>query len=488
MKILKVIFLFLFSGFFFSACSTDSEEHQESEKAEKPEEEPGIELEVENFLWRGMNDIYLYNADVAVLSNDYFSSQEEKESYLAAFSTPEALFKRFLSSQDKFSDLIEDYREMNRMAAGSTLTSGLSFGLVKYSNSNNVFGYVKLVLPGSQAEEAGAERGMLFNRVNGYPLTTSNFQSLLISSSFTLGLAQIQGNVISNIDRELTITERQHVENPVVISKILDLEGQKTGYLFYKSFDQDFDEELNQAFGNFKTEGVTDLILDLRYNGGGSVRSATDLASMITGQFPDQLFMKEKWNEKYQNYFEERDPESLLNNFNTKIRTGTMIESLKLNRVFVLSTSSTASASELIINGLDPYIEVVHIGEKTVGKFQASLVLYDSPDYSKGSSNLNSSHHFAIQPLVLKSHNANDVSDYVEGLVPDYDLSEDYKNLGVLGEPDEPLLKFAIDIIQENRIYLPEVKTLPKVGDSEMFKKNHQRMYIDNKKLPVIKE
>lgn len=472
--------------FTLTGCSNDSEDFEEPETAG---EKPNDELEVENFIYRGMNDIYLYNKDVSVLADDYFNSQAAKEDYLKTFSTPEGLFKRLMSSQDRFSEIIADYREMNRMASGSTATTGMSFGLYTYCNTcTEVFGYVRLIFPGSQAEEAGAERGMIFNRVDGQQLTTSNFLSLLSSTSYTIGLAKFEGNTISNIDREISLSERQLFKNPVVISKIFEVDGEKVGYLFYENFDADFDEELNLAFGELKAAGVTNLILDLRYNGGGSVRTATDLASMITGQFPDKLFMKEKWNEKYQNYFEQREPQSLLNNFNRKLRTGTTIESLKLTRIFVLTTKATASASELIINGLDPYIDVVHIGQVTTGKFQASIVLYDSPDYSKENSNLKATHTYAIQPLVLKSHNANDVSDYVNGLTPDYILPEDVRNMGVLGEPNEPLIKLALDIIQGNKISIEPVKTFPEVGDSEILNKNYQSMYIEDRAIPVIKE
>ncbi|HSP40862.1 MAG TPA: S41 family peptidase, partial [Gillisia sp.] len=445
--------------------------------------------EEENFIYRVMSDIYLYKKDVPVLADNYFSSTADKYLYFDKSSSPDALFDKLVASHDDYSYLHPDYREMNKTAAGTRLMNGMGYGLVAYCDScNDVFGYVRFVFPNSVASEQGVERGMIFNRVNGQQLTRSNINSLLSTETFTIGLAKIEGNQISNLDRTISLTARQQLKNPIIISKTFNVDGIKVGYLFYESFNEDFDEELNQAFGNFKNEGISELILDLRYNGGGNVRTAIDLAGLITGQFPGQVFMKERWNDKYQKYYEEREPESLLNRFNTTTRSGTALNSLNLNRIFVLATKSSASASELIINGLDPYIDVVHIGTATTGKFQASAPLYDSPDYDKKHSALNKNHFYAVQPLILKSANVNDVSDYVNGLNPDIVVEEDVLNLGPLGDPNELLIKVAIDVIKGNRTSVPYVKPYPAVGESGMFEREYKEMYIDTKTIPVIKQ
>src|SRR5690606_36105684 len=490
MKDLKFLFLTLISGLIFTGCSKDDSEDFKEPEAEVVET-TAKGYEVENFIYKTMNDIYLYNKDVAVLANNYFASTAEKNLYFDQSSTPEALFKKFVaSSKDKYSYLHSNYREMDKMASGTRSMNGMSYGLVAYCGScSEVFGYVRFVYPNSVAAEKGVERGMIFNRVNGQQLTRSNINSLLATETFSIGLASINSdNQISNLDQTIDLTARQQSKNPILISKIFNVDSKKVGYLFYESFDEDFDEELNDAFGNFKNEGISDLILDLRYNGGGNVMTSINLASMITGQFTDQIFMKERWNEKYQKHYEERDPESLLNRFTTKTRSGTAINSLNLNRIFVLTTGSSASASELIINGLDPYIDMVHIGGVTTGKFQASAPLYDSPDYDKDNSSLNKNHFYAVQPLILKSSNVNDVSDYVNGLTPDFKVDEDILDLGPLGDEGEILIKTALDIIKGNKTSIPQVKAYPAVGESKMFDPEFQKMYIDNKSIPVIKE
>ncbi|MCM4160364.1 peptidase S41 [Antarcticibacterium flavum] len=484
MKNIKIFFLTLLAGSFFASCSSDNEEFEEKPDVTATTEESSKELEVENFIYRGMSDIYLYKDDLDVLAENYFASQGEKDAYLKTFSSPEKLFNSLKSSRDRFSYLIDNYETMKTGTIASTGETGMSFGLVSYCQScTEVFGYIKLVQPNTPAAAEGAERGMIFNRVNGQQLTKSNYTSLLTSSSYTLGLAKIEGNTITELDRTINISTRDINTNPVVISKVLEVNGIKTGYLFYNSFDEDFDEELNSAFNELKGAGIQELVLDLRYNGGGSVRTATDLAAMITGQFVGEVFMKERWNEKYQSYYEQRSPESLLNKFNTSIRTGTTINSLNLNRLFVLTTKSSASASELIINGLDPYIDVVQIGDVTTGKFEASVTLYDSPNFSEDHSSLNDSHTYAIQPLVLKSMNRDGVTDYKDGINPEIKLPEDVLNLGILGDKDEPLLKVALDVIAGNRVSIPEVKTYDGIGESGMFDPGFQTMYID--KVPV---
>jgi len=483
MKIYKLILFTLLFGGFFTSCSNDNDD-----AIDKPIVD-GRDLTVENFIYRGLNEIYLYKADVPELANDFFPTQTEKNDFLDNFATPEDLFyEGLLAPQDRFSFLVDDYVELENLFSGISTTNGLSFGLVRYCEGcSEIFGYVRYVLPGTSAEAKGIKRGDIFNMIDGQQLTDSNYNNLLAPETYTIGLATLNGSAITPTGVTVTLTKQEYTTNPVLISKTLDVEGKKVGYLFYTSFTSDFDPQLNAAFGDFKAAGVTELVLDLRYNGGGSVRTATDLAAMITGQFAGEIFTKEQWNAEYQAYFESTSDLSarLLNKFNTTLKTGELINSLNLNRVFILTTSRSASASELVINGLIPYIDVVQIGETTTGKFQASVTLYDSPDF--GRLNANPNHTYAIQPLVLKSVNSAGVSDYINGLVPDFQISEDFENLGQLGDPNEPFLKVSIDVILGNRTSIPSsLEIFKPVGESGMDQIDYQKMYID--KIPAVIE
>lgn len=481
MKFFKFILFVLVFGGITVSCSDDADDIAPT----PPVPREARNLVVENFIYRGMNEIYLYKADVPELADNAFTTQSERNNFLDNYASPEDLFDDGITaSQDRFSFLVDDYVELENLFSGISKTSGLSYGLVRYCEScSDIFAFVRLVLPNTSAEEEGVERGMIFNRVDGEQLTDTNFSTLLAPDTFTIGLAKIEGSTISNLEDNFTLTKREYVKNPVFVSRIIETEVKKVGYIYYDSFTADFDSQLNNAFGEFKAAGVTDLVLDLRYNGGGSVRTATDLAAMITGQFEGEIFMKEEWNQKYQNYFEQEEPERLLNRFNTSIRTGEPINSLNLGKVYVLTTNRSASASELVINGLEPYIDVVQIGQTTTGKFQASVTLYDSQNF--GRTNANTTHTYAIQPLVLKSVNSAGVSDYINGLDPNYEISEDYRNLGQLGDTNEPFLKLALDVILGNRISIPEpFEQFKPVGESGMDQLDYQKMYID--KIPEL--
>jgi C-terminal processing protease CtpA/Prc len=214
-----------------------------------------------------------------------------------------------------------------------------------------------------------------------------------------------------------------------------------------ESENKDYNSELNDVFANFLSNGVEELVIDLRYNPGGRISTSINLASMITGQFNNQVFAKETWNSKLMDYWNENSPESLLNKFTNKLDNDQSISSLNLNRVFVLTSARTASASELLINGLDPYIDVIHIGDFTVGKNQGSITVYD---YINDSRDKNPNHMYAMQPIVLKIGNVAGYTDFPDGLEPDVFIKESLSNPGVLGDNDEPLLKIAIDQINGN--------------------------------------
>ena len=113
-----------------------------------------------------------------------------------------------------------------------------------------------------------------------------------------------------------------------------------------------------------------------------------------------------------------------------------------------MTSKSTASASELVINGLKPYINVIQIGDVTTGKNVGSVTLYDSPSFKKYNSS--TKHKYAMQPIVLKTVNKAGFGDYQQGLQPNFPQIENLGNLGVLGNEDEPLLSTAINQILAN--------------------------------------
>ncbi len=404
--------------------------------------QPASAVEIQEFIWRGLNFFYLYKADTPELADDAFATNDEFITFLSTFASPESFFDFLKSPQDRFSLLVSDFTELENALAGITINNGMEFGLIFYpDNSGNVFGYVRYILPNSDAESKGLQRGIIFNTIDGQQINEDNFSGLLSPDTYTIGLATFDGQNITPTGESVELTKSEFMEDPIHVSTTLDINGQKIGYLMYNAFTNEFDAQLNSVFAQFQSDGVTELVLDLRYNGGGSVRTAIYLASMITGQFTGQTFFTEQWNADRQAEFAEDGV--FVSSF---VNGGEAINSLNLTTVYVLTTSKTASASELVINGLAPYINVVQIGDNTTGKYQASFLMYDSPNFQK-STELNPNHTYAMLPLVFQTANADGFTDFEDGLIPNIDQIEDYSNLGILGDPAEPLLATAIQEI-----------------------------------------
>jgi carboxyl-terminal processing protease len=448
-------------------------------------------LQVNDFIWRGLNQVYLWQADVPNLADDRFSTKAELNSYLAGYSDPNELFQDLLnkpiskypaSAIDRFSWIVDDYTVLEQELNGITKNNGVDFKLTRVAEgSNDVVGYVRYIVPNSDASTKAIKRGDLFTSVNGTKLTVSNYKTLLIApDSYTLEFADYNGSAFTLNGKSVSLTKTTLEENPILINKVIPSGGHKIGYLMYNGFYAEYDGKLNQAFGELKAQGATDLVLDLRYNGGGSVRSSTRLASMITGQFEGKIFSKQQYNLKLMATMNSEDLESLNQRFVTDI-DGTALNSLNLTTVYILTTSSTASASELIINGLKPYVNVIQIGETTIGKNVGSFTVYDSPTLTKA--NVNPNHKYAMQPLVFKISNANDFGDYNQGLAPTYLQYEVVNNYGVLGDPLEPLLNLAISKItgsSAKKIQNDDEFVLPYISDSKKINGQRNEMYLEN--------
>jgi carboxyl-terminal processing protease len=166
--------------------------------------------------------------------------------------------------------------------------------------------------------------------------------------------------------------------------------------------------------------------------------------------------------------------------FPNSFESGEAINSLNLNKVYVLTTGRTASASELTINGLDPYITVTQVGGTTTGKFQASFLLYDAPAPGFSRSQANEGHTYAMLPLVFKTANKIGYTDFVDGLDPEIPLNEDYSNLGALGDINEPLLAAALnDILTLPKPIRRSFNVLKEVSESKANSPLYQLMLAE---------
>ncbi|WP_339837764.1 S41 family peptidase [uncultured Maribacter sp.] len=447
----KALLLLLFTAVIFS-CSKDDD--LSLPKTIDPD--GSADVEVQDFMWKSMNFWYFWQSNVDDLADDRFENTDEGRAAYTAFldseDNPAEFFENKLQYiEDRFSFYNSDYRELTNSLAGISKSNGLEFGLVRFQDSEELFGFVRYIVPNSNASNVAIQRGDLFTGVDGQTLTLDNYTSLLFGANdtYTLNMADFSnGNVLPN-EEEVTLTKEQALsENPVFISKSFEIAGENIGYIMYNQFTNEYDDDLYAAIVALKSAGITNLIMDLRYNPGGSVNTTRLLASMIYDTNTSDIFLRKRYNDKLQEQFNDSQLEVY---FADKVN-GKTINSLGFSKLYVLTSSSSASASELLINSLEPYIDVIQIGDVTRGKNEFSTTLVDDRDNSylytpSRVDKINQNNLWAIQPLIGRNENADGFFDFTSGLQPDIILKEDYGNLGILGDQNEPLLAKAIEAI-----------------------------------------
>ena len=355
---------------------------------------------------------------------------------------PEAyFFKMIYVPEDKWSYITSDFPSLLAELQGTPLSTGISPAFVRIGPEQIVL-IVEFVYKGSPAYSAGIKRGDMIISIDGELMNLSNYNELYNRNSFTAGLGKMEGNTIVPTGESFSLESVIIEADPLLHHDILDVNGIKTGYMVYSGFrsgtNDRFINTLDQALSNFKTNGISELIVDLRYNRGGEIDVAGYLASGIAPQnvLDNDILIRTQYNEGLTDYLKKEygdDSRYLvlkfpLNDFN-----------LNLSRVYFLTGWKTASASELIITGLDPYMQVVSIGDTTVGKYTGSWVLSDTNNPPK--------HNYGMMPIVLKYANALGYTDFKNGLAPDYRVDEFILDLRPFGDPGDPLLGKAKELI-----------------------------------------
>jgi C-terminal processing protease CtpA/Prc len=268
----------------------------------------------------------------------------------------------------------------------------------------------------------------------------------------------------------VTVTKAEIDENPVAYYEKKVYGAKNIGYLVFNGFKSDYNDELNLAFAKMKSDGINELVLDLRYNGGGSLETAVALAQMINGSFTNKPYIYLDFNDKhnsedgYENLSEKVKIFNLVDNEPTFQREES-INSLALTKIYVLVSFQTASASELTIQCLKKYISVITIGEQTVGKFVGSNTLYDSPAYDYTSYiNRSTKHKWQLQPITFSYYNKDKDANPAK-ITPDYEINpySTFLNLVEFGNIKDPCLKKAIELITGQTL-----RTTAKTTDSSL--------------------
>ena len=447
---------------------------------------------VHQFIWESLNELYLWQAEVDDLSDNI--KPVGSSAYNQLISTnqePEAFFESLKHPDDRHSRITSNFEDLENSIKGIDASNGVEFILFPSGTGNGVLGVVTHILKNSDAFSKDIKRGDVFMGVNGELLSFSNFYGLLYGDqiSYTLNMANKVGSVFSLNGKNIDLTKEDNFQtNPIQVNKVIQMGGKKIGYLMYTQFSQGFDKELNSVFSEFKSEGVDELILDLRYNRGGLTKTALYLSGMITGQFTGQIFSQKIWNKKVTDYYESIDSTDWMKDlFVSEMDDKTVINSLNLNRVYIITSSNSASASEMLINGLSPFINVIQVGEATYGKNVGGLaVVYDYIDNTNRT--INPDHSYAISPITFRVANSEGFSDYANGLNPSdgFELTEDVLNMGVLGESDEPLLALALNDIIGNSARLPIITPKYPIENIIEDPKSHKSsfLFMLNEELP----
>lgn len=339
---------------------------------------------------------------------------------------------------------------------------------VQELSSSKWFFVIQGVHPGSSADQVGLKRGMEIHKVGGESISTKEWKDIYIS--LIAGDSRSTQQVTDKDGRVYNINSGPIEVNPVIYSHVKNNHSHRIGYLVYSKFDAGFDQELFDVFKKFKKENITDLILDLRYNGGGHVISAQLISSCIAGSaYEGEVFSSYRYNEERMKAIgnkKKTDPflYSTYENLNTSLAEG----AVNLSKIYCLVSGQTASASELVINslrGID--IEVILIGERTNGK----NVGMEGTEFTTKAGT------YEFFPITFQSYNAKDFGAYENGFDPDHIINEnnprgrEFEGYKEFGAEDEPLYGKAISLITgkpfrmggstRSAIEQPRLTTLP---------------------------
>lgn len=357
---------------------------------------------------------------------------------------------------DKWTMLTDDMDSFTSSVEGVSTTFGWSLSVYPVSaTSNQCVAAVNYVHAGTPAAEAGLDRGDIIVGLNGGNLTTENYLDLYYASSLKVDLGRYEAatNTIYPLGKSVELTARTMYEDPVLCDSIYEFGGKKVGYLAYSSFDLHSIEKLVETAREFKAAGVEELVLDLRYNGGGYVITENVLASLFAPQEAvDQKLVFEQ--EDYNDYLTEEYRKlgySLETRFATEFEyqdgnvtknVSTKGANIGLKKVYGLIGSGSASASEALLGGLMPYMDVQLIGSQTHGKYCTGWMMAAKDAYKLCPKAIED---WGIYVMVSIYQNADGETPCMpDGMVPDVEVADVPLLPYRLGDINEPLLLEAL--------------------------------------------
>ncbi len=373
-------------------------------------------LNVRRKMYSVMKYWYLWNRDLPTVNS-------------AIYSTPDAFLNALRNKKDRFSFIMDRNEFLNYFNEGTYYGHGISIGADAEGNLRVVFIYND-----SPLKEAGVTRGWIIRSINGTLIQPGVDVTALLGKNEagvenTFVFIDLQGQ-----EHTITSAKKAVAINSVLYKGVLQAGTKKAGYLVFETFINPSVAELDSAFNFFRSENIDEMIVDLRYNGGGEMNVAVHLSGLLaSSSAAGKVLVKMEHNADRSSY-------------DTILTVPNNGQSLTLSRLFYITGRGTASASEVLINGLSPWIQTIAAGDSTYGKPVGMYAFDFKPDP------------YYFVPICFKLSNANGYGDYFDGLPANYyvndDLSHDF------GDPEEAQLKAVLTYISEG--HWPVTKAMKK--------------------------
>lgn len=383
----------------------------------------------------GSTDLANYNAELFDITK-YSTPYEYKSGYTS--SKYSYIFNKSNKNPSAYIPAISAVDlEGNGNDLGVKLGLYAYFGFDSQNNTGNYAVCIQAVYQNSPADKAGLVRGDRITKMNGTAIGSNyNAEIGLINSFFTATTMTLEGLKANGTSFNVTLNKATYKSSPIYHTKIFTSGAKKIGYLAYARFSNltNSQSEFDVAFANFASEGVTDLIVDLRYNGGGYVNTAQYLLNLIApSSASGSVMFAEHFNTTMQTgkatilsnqplldasgkvqYSNGRIITYADVNYSVSDNTERFVKKGSLNNVanvVFLVSGSTASASELLINSLKPFVKVTLIGEVTYGKPVGFFPITLENKYD-------------VYFSMFETKNSRGEGGYFDGFTPDYTMKE----------------------------------------------------------------
>lgn len=377
---------------------------------------------------------------------------------------------------DKWTVLTDNLESYSNSVQGLGLTYGYNLQAGRIGNRDGeYFLVVTYVCKDGPAQKAGLKRGDVFITLDGKRITMDNIYDAFNTSSIRLGVTSVTDGTIGTDVREVELEAVDMYEDPVLVTNTFDVNGKKVGYLAYTAFDLKSSQSLPDVFRDFKSGNIDELIIDLRYNGGGYAFTENVLASMIAPLANVQagdIFQTEVYNSILTAAWK-RQGDDTNTYFSTKHTLSSQAVEVDVSdanpgvdKVYAIVTGGTASASEGLIVGLSPYMDVVLVGQQTYGKYCAGILLspgdfYDSRyDYS-----LIEDWGMYVMISKFADRDGNNAS-IPDGIPVDVQVKDNPFDGCQLGDENETMLRAALQAAGKT---YPQAASLPQAASRNLY-------------------